>query len=140
MDETGVTWIVTADSVEARAFSERVRGGPLQALPEFCVVAHNAKRGHPGQDDRAEHESHLRFFRRLSTRLSLGASRGEFERLALMGPPRVLGLLKLALTPEVLRRVDVIDPHERLHDDLEMLRGHLAQARSRTWTPEAARR
>ncbi|TAJ71997.1 MAG: host attachment protein [Phenylobacterium sp.] len=138
MDEGGVTWIVAADAVEARVFSERVRGGPLRALPECSVSANAAERRHHGLDNRAEHESHLRFFRRIATRLALAASRGEFERLALMGPPRALGLLRLALPSEVARRVDVTDPHDRALDDAETLRRCLSQARARTWSPNAA--
>ena len=137
MDQGSVTWIVTADAAEARIFCERARTGPLQELPELRMAASEQERAagrHHGGNERAdEHAPDRRFLRRVATRVSLGASRGEFERLVLMGPPRALGILKKALPPAVAARIDVTDPHERKHDDPGALRQHLRQARARSW-------
>ena len=133
MDEGGVTWIVTADAAEARIFAERARTGPLKELPELRMAAGHAE-CRPSTDDSAQHEAELRFLRRVATRLALGAARGEFERLALVGPPRALGLLKLALPEAVVKRIDVTDPHERRQDDPDALRRHVREARARTWS------
>lgn len=138
MDQGGVTWIVTADAAEARIFKERVRSGALAELPELRMVATEAEREagrRQGPDGRtAQHEPERRFLRRVATRVALGAGKGEFDRLVIMGPPRALGLLKGALPPEVAARIDVTDPHERKQDDPDALRRHLREARARTWS------
>jgi protein required for attachment to host cells len=133
MDQGSLTWIVTADASEARVFCERARTGPLKELPELRMAASDAERRRRSEGDQGQHEGELRFLRRVASRLALGASRGEFERLALIGPPRALGLLKMALPPEVVKRVDVTDPHERRWDDPDALRQHLRDARARSW-------
>ena len=138
MDQGSVTWIVTADAAEARIFCERARTGPLQELADLRMAAseeeRTAGRHHRGNERADEHAADRRFLRRVATRVSLGASRGEFERLVLMGPPRALGILKKALPPAVVARIDVTDPHERKHDDPGALRQHLRQARARSWS------
>jgi len=89
---------------------------------------------HHGDPRAPQHEPERRFLRRVANRVAVEASRGEFERLVLMGPPRALGYLKLALPPEVMARLDVTDPHERKLDDAETLRRHLREARARSWS------
>lgn len=138
MDQASVTWIVTADSQEARVFCERARTGPLQELATLRMCATDGERAagrHHRSDQRApQHEPERRFLRRVANRVALEAGKGEFERLVLMGPPRALGFLKMALPPGVVARIDVTDPHARRHDDAEALRQHLRQARARSWS------
>lgn len=148
MDEGGVTWIVTADAVEARIFAERVRSGALRELPELRMTASGSERGagrgqaatvhqrqgagrHGAGERSPEHEAERRFLKRVATRLMLSAGRGEYDRLVLMGPPHALGALKQALPAAVRARVDVTDPHERKQDDAEALRVRLREARAR---------
>lgn len=149
MDEGGVTWIVTADAVEARFFSEPVRAGAVRELPELRMTASNAERGagrrqaatvhqrvgagrHGAGERSPEHEAERRFMKRVATRLMVSAGRGDFDRLVLMGPPHALGALRNALPASVVARVEVTDPHERKQDDTEALRRHLREARART--------
>jgi len=138
MDQGSVTWIVTADSAEARVFCERARTGPLRELPELHMAATDAERTaghrHHGDPGARQHEPEQRFLRRVANRVALEAGKGEFERLVLMGPPRALGYLKQALPPEVVGRIDVTDAHERTHDDPEALRRRLREARARSWS------
>jgi protein required for attachment to host cells len=138
MDQGSVTWIVTADAQEARVFCERARTGPLHELSGLRMSANDdertAGRHHRGDERAPQHEPERRFLRRVATRVALEAARGEFERLVLMGPPRALGFLKMALPPEVVSRIDVTDPHARHHADPEALRQHLRQARARSWS------
>ncbi|UTP41177.1 host attachment protein [Phenylobacterium sp. LH3H17] len=148
MDEFGVTWIVTADAVEARFFSEPVRAGALRELPDLRMTASNAERGagrrqgatvhqrvgagrHGAGERSPEHEAERRFMTRVATRLMVSAGRGDFDRLVLMGPPHALGALKSALPASVAARLEVTDPHERKQDDAESLRRHLREARAR---------
>lgn len=149
MHEDSVTWIVTADAVEARVFAERSWAGELRELPELRMTATEAERsagrrqsvtvhqrtgmGRHGAGERSpEHEAERRFLNRVAARLMLSAGRGEFDRLVLMAPPHALGALKQALPPAVAARVDATDPHERKQDDAETLRRHLRDARART--------
>lgn len=138
MDQGGVTWIVAADAAEARVFCEQVRTGILCELPDLHMSVTDAERTavrHRRGDDRGgQHEPERRFLGRVATRVTLGASQNEFDRLVLMGPPRALGLLKMALPPEVLARIEVTDPHERRQDDPSALRQHLRPARARSPT------
>lgn len=137
MDQGSVTWIVTADAAEARVFCERARTGPLREVADLHMAATDEERTaghrHHGDPSAPQHEPERRFLRRVATRVALEAGKGEFERLVLMGPPRALGYLKMALPPEVVARIDVTDPHDRRQDDPEALRGHLREARARSW-------
>ena len=134
MDQGSVTWIVTADGREARVFCERARTGPLHELPALHMAAtddeQSAGRHHRGDERAPEH----RFLRRVAMRVAVEAGKGEFHRLVLMGPPRALGFLKMALPPEVVARIDVTDPHVRRHDDADALRKRLREARARSWS------
>lgn len=136
MDQSSVTWIVAADAAEARIFCEQVRTGSLHEFPDLHMSVtdeeRTAVRHHRAEDRGGQHEPERRFLGRVAARVALGASQGEFEQLVLMGPPRALGLLKMALPPEVLARIDVTDPHERRQDDPDALRQHLRQARARS--------
>ncbi len=137
MNEGSVTWIVAADSVEARVFCERARSGPLKEVPSLRMEATEAERTaghhHRGDQRAPQHEPERRFLKRVAQRVALEAGRGEFERLVLMGPPRALGYLKMALPPELVARIDVTDPHERTREDAEALRLRLREARARSW-------
>lgn len=155
MDQGGVTWIVAADAAEARVFSERVRSGPLQELPELHMAITDDERA-AGRRQRASvyagwgsrrhaaggrdpaHAAEAQFLRRVANRLMIAAGRGEFDRLVLMGPPHALGALRLALPDSLAQRLDVTDAHARKHDDAEALRVHLREARARSWRSEAA--
>jgi protein required for attachment to host cells len=136
MDQGSVTWIVTADGAEARIFCERARTGPLKELADLHMAATDEERiaghRHHGDPRAPQHEPERRFLRRVANRVALEAGKGEFERLVLMGPPRALGYLRMALPAEVVARIDVTDSHERKQDDPETLRQHLRQARART--------
>ena len=138
MDQGSVTWIVTADAREARVFCERARTGPLQELDALRMSATDHERSagahHRGDQRAPQHEPERRFLRRVANRVALEAGKGEFERLILMGPPRALGFLKMALPPEVVARIDVTDPHARHHDDLDALRRRLREARAGSWS------
>lgn len=138
MDQGAVTWIVTADAHEARVFCERARTGPLREVSELRMAATDAELAageqHRGNQRRPQHEPERRFLRRVANRVALEAGKGEFERLVLMGPPRALGFLKMALPPEIVARIDVTDPHERRQDNADELRRHLRDARARSWS------
>lgn len=148
MDVGGVTWIVTADAVEARIFAERVRSGAVKELEELRMSATDAERsaGHKQRatvHDRQGHGRHgagensnsdeatRRFLKRVANSLSLAAGKGEFDKLVLMGPPRALGVLKDLLPTQLAAKVETTDPHERKRDTADDVRQHLREARAR---------
>lgn len=148
MDQGGVTWIVTADARQARVFSERVRGGELIELAQLRMHADEQDRpgahshhatvhdrngpGRHGAGDRdPSREAERRFLKRVAARLVEAAGAGEFDALALMAPPRALGVLRTALTPAVAGKVEVSDPHERRDQGAAEMRKRLREARSR---------
>lgn len=155
MEAVSTTWVVAFDAREAKFFAEPARSGPLRELPRMHMAATDAERtagggqrgtvharSGPGRSAAGEqypaHAAEARFLKRVATQLSVAASRGEFDRLALMGPPHALGALRTALPHAVAARVDVTDPHLRVHDDAEAMRRVLREARARTWRPQNA--
>lgn len=150
MDQGGITWIVAADAEEARVFSERVRSGPLRELSELHMSATEDERGagrgqtatvhartgerrHGAGGREPAHEAEARFLRRVANRLMVEAGRGAFDHLVLMGPPHALGALRRALPASLAGRVQAADARARKHDDAEAMRGHLREARARSW-------
>jgi Protein required for attachment to host cells len=141
MDVTGTTWIVAADGVQARVFEERVRAGEVRERTDLRLVADDgdhpgahrhvsAAHGEPGRE--AADEAERRFLRRVAEALERAAQAGAYERLAILAPPRALGMLRGELGPAAQRRLEVCDPHERIRDDADAIRQHLREARART--------
>lgn len=148
MDRGGLTWIVAADARQARIFAERIRGGEVIELPArrmradegdqpgrhspHGTVHEPAGLGRHGAGERdTARETERRFLKRLAARLVEAAGGGEFDCLALMAPPRALGILRGALPPAVAAKIEVCDPHERRDDGPAEIRLHLRQARGR---------
>lgn len=148
MEDTGVTWIVAADAMEARIFAERARSGAVKELTELRMASTSTEQGAgrgqratghqrhgPGQHGVGEHDPHVeaerRFLKRVANRLTLESGQGAFDRLVLMGPPKALGILKAELPPAVAAKIEATDPHERRRDDADEIRRHLRDARAR---------
>lgn len=148
MEVGGVTWIVAADAIEARIFAERVRSGPVKELVSMRMSATDAEReehhkpqatvhdrhghGRHGAGERKDGDDALRrFLRRVASSLSLAATRGDYDSLVLMGPPRALGVLRDVLPGPIAARVEASDPHERRRDTADEVRQHLREARAR---------
>lgn len=112
------TWIVVADSARARIFDSFGASGPLH---ERVDETHPAGRLHaqdltsdlPGRSfDRMGQGRHkmanrtnpkdreaLSFAKTLASRLEKARTGGEFEKLVLIAAPKMLGLLRDALSP-----------------------------------------
>lgn len=148
MELTGTTWIVAADAAAARIFEERLRAGDVREREDLRVRADSSDQpqshrhmatvhegggfGRHGAGTReASDEAERRFLRRVAESLEAAAKRDAFDRLVLMAPPRALGLLRAELGPACLRRLDVCDPHERVHDDADAIRQRLRDARAK---------
>jgi protein required for attachment to host cells len=55
----------------------------------------------------------------------------RFDHLAVMAPPRALGVLRKALPTALARRVTVTDPLDRLDESVAAIQDHLRAARLR---------
>lgn len=133
------TLVILADGVQARGLAERRRHGPLAELASWSLKADEADRhlarthggtvtdrvGY-GRDNVLEappaEAAEKRFLEGVAERINRSAAGGEFEHLVLMAPPRALGVLRQALKPAVLRRIDVTDDHERIKATAEEVR------------------
>lgn len=138
-------WIVVADQSLARIFAMESRLSPLEELES---LVHPAGRQHPGElvSDRSGREaapggSHHavepdvarkeaeaeKFAAQVAAELERGRQAGDFDQLIVVAPPRMLGLLRQAITPAVADCVE----HE-LHNEFARMspgeiREHLAE-------------
>lgn len=146
MTEKLETLVILADGVQARGLAERRGHGPLAELASWSLKADEADRhlarthggtvtdrvGY-GRDNVLEappaEAAEKRFLEGVAERINRSAAAGEFERLVLMAPPRALGVLRQALKPAVLRRIDVTDDHERIKATADEVRAILRDLR-----------
>ncbi|MFN3515301.1 MAG: host attachment protein [Phenylobacterium sp.] len=139
MTERLETLVILADGLQARGLAERRRHGPLAELASWSLKADEADRhlarthggtitdrvGY-GRDNVLEappaEAAEKRFLEEVAERINRSAAAGEFERLVLMAPPRALGVLRQALKPTVVRRIEVTDDHERIKATADQVR------------------
>jgi protein required for attachment to host cells len=88
------------------------------------AVAHHSTGGdHPARD----HELHL-FVGRMIAMLSESLERKPFDRLIIVAPPRVLGLLRAQMSDALQKRVRAEVAKDLIHESEARLREHLAEA------------
>jgi len=105
MDERIIrTWILVADSAEARLFLSYPGQRGWFEMHRFT---------HPQKDTLPKEMAADDFARQLSEYLDVNLSRANYERLVLVAPAEFLGLLRSRLTKQVERRVI-----ETLNEDL----------------------
>jgi protein required for attachment to host cells len=113
-----VTWILIADGMHARVLCQRAPGGTLATLPDYELAApavkgfsRDLKSDRPGRafdtgsgqrhamEPRSDPHSQekLAFARKVAGLLNEAAACGEFQRLVLVAPPRMLGALRSQL-------------------------------------------
>ena len=140
------TWIVTADDRRVAVHEERVRGGRLHPVPAEALeadhglsdhahratvhVRHGDMRHGAGERD-VSHLEAQRFLGQVAQMIQAAAEAKRFQRLVLMAPPRALGILRGALGKDVTDRLELTEPHERLHLAAPALRQALRAARTR---------
>lgn len=129
------TWIVVADSARARIFSSerRDRGWELvEAIehpegrahtPELVTEMPALERGELPK----EHEAKV-FARQLARRLEAALHRREFQRLVLVAPPELMGLLRKSLSPQVSAVIA-----DEITKDLSQLRQDDLEGRIASW-------
>jgi protein required for attachment to host cells len=151
MDTGGSTWVVVADAERVRVLLERTRGGDLielhsealsqggderpQSHRRFATVHESVGAGRHGAGERdVGHEAAQRFFHRVAQRLEARLHERAFDSLAIIAPPRALGLLKSALDGKVSARLTAADARDCIDETPERVRGRLRHARAETWS------
>lgn len=136
------TLILVADGGASRAFEEHRRHGPLVERADWSARAGKAASGQGGTVvDRHGHGRHnvlegspadaseREFLNSVAARLDEAAAHGVFEKLVLIAPPKALGVLREAIKPTTWGRIELCDPHDRIHETPEALRAHLHAVR-----------
>lgn len=139
-----VRWIVVADQTLARIFTLDRLTAPLceieslvhpeGRLHEGDMVSDRPGRGSvPGSagrhavenDQRRKEASTEAFAREIADRLDRARHEQRFEKLAIIAPPRMLGLIRKGLTPLTAERVDHTVPKELARLEPSSIRSHL---------------
>lgn len=146
MIEDGRTLVVLADGRRVRLFEEARLAGPLHERGEWLkgmapfeqpggtqrVTVH----ARAGGSTHASHEpprdkGERQFLTDLVEHLEHVVKDHHFDHLAVMAPPRALGVLRKALPAALAKRVAVTDPHDRLDESVVAVQEHLRAARLR---------
>jgi protein required for attachment to host cells len=146
MIEDGRTLVVLADGRRVRLLEEARLAGPLHEHVEWLrgvapfeqpdgtqpVTVH----ARTGGSTHASHEpprdkGERRFLTDLAEHLEQLVRAHHFDHLAIMAPPRALGVLRKALPAALAKRVAVTDPHDRLDESIVLIESHLRAARLR---------
>jgi protein required for attachment to host cells len=151
MDPGGVTWVVVADAERIRIFLERRRSGELVELEAERMTAADDERpeghrhratvhassgaGRHGAGERQpEREAAQRFLHRVARRLEARLHDRAFDALAILAPPRALGLLRSELSGKVSARLTAAEAHECVGETADQIRARLCHVRAGTWS------
>jgi len=139
-----IRWILVADQSLARIFRAANRTAPLEEIESMVhpegrlhegeLVSDRAGRGNvPGSSGRHAVENDTRrkeaasesFARDIAARLDRARHEQHFEKLAIIAPPRMLGLIRKALSSQTADRVDHEVAKELARQDAAAIRTHL---------------
>lgn len=136
--------LVVADGRRARFFEEPGRGAALaerhdwgEGLEPQDATAPGRPRvfqrfghgSHVGEADSPRERSEARFLKDLAVRIGDLVARERFDTVALIAPPRALGVLRAALPPAVASRLGPDEAAERCEHRPEDLRSVLRRLR-----------
>ena len=140
---TGRTWVVVADSSHASIYLREQRNSPLQQVASFedpqarlreqdltSDIPGRAGRNGLGRDavdsdySAKDHERQV-FARQVCGTVEHARSRGEFEELILIAPPRLLGMMREGLSRPTLGRVSREIPKNLVQMPPERLQPYL---------------
>lgn len=146
MIEDGRTLVVLADGRRVRLFEEARLAGPLheqvawlKGVAPFEQPAGTQRvtvHARAGGSTHASHEpprdkGERQFLTDLAEHLEQVVRDHKFDHLAIIAPPRALGVLRKALPSALAKRVTVSDPHDRLDEPVAEVQEHLRAARLR---------
>ena len=136
--------LVVADGRRARLFEEPSRGAALAERPGWVeglaqgratakgrprVFQRFGNGSHVGETDSPQGRSEDRFLKDLAVRIGDLVMRERFDTVALIAPPKALGVLRAALRPAVASRLGPDEAAERCEDRPEDLRAVLRRLR-----------
>lgn len=151
------TWIVSADAGRARIFAEQNPSKPLQEIEDMVNGAarlrdvdintdgtspqsagkstHSTGGALPGNDYQPQttpeqHNAEI-FAKEVSSFLLQAKNAGKFQKLALVASPKFLGLLRVALDPQLTNLVSMEINKDYTHSNAqqlqEQIKAHQAQ-------------
>jgi protein required for attachment to host cells len=142
------TWIVIADGMHARILRQDKPGGPLAAAldrelyePASHGFSRDLKSDAPGRafdpgsgarhsmEPRTDPKTHEKqtFARRVADLINDAASRGTFDQLVLVAPPRTLGELRTQLDDSARKLVIGEVHHDLVKTPIHELPQHLSE-------------
>lgn len=137
--------LVVADGRHARLFEERRRGAALVERPEWLeglapetveasppvrVFQRFGSGSHTVEGDTPRERSEARFLNDLAERVAVVVARERFDAVALIAPPRALGVLRAALPSAAAERLGPSEAAERCEETPEDLRIALRRLRA----------
>lgn len=137
--------LVVADGRHARLFEQRRRGAALVERPEWLegVAPETVESSPPGrvfqrfgpgshtvEGETPRERSEVRFLDDLAERVVLVVARERFDAVALIAPPRALGVLRAALPSVAADRLGPSEPAERCEETADELRAVLRRLRA----------
>lgn len=124
---TGRTWVVVADSSQASIYLREQRNSPLRTVTTIQDFPSRPEEQPPadGKDAQPAANGNLPLARQVCGTLERGRSRGAFEELILIAPPRVLGMMRDSLTKPTLGRVRREIPKNLVRCQPERIRHYL---------------
>ena len=138
-------WVIVADASQARVME--MRGSELTVVRELDNAAGRARSqnlvsdqaGRTNKSGRrirsamdpptSPHEKQVNLFAsRLAKLLDAAAEAGDYERLTLVAPPHLLGLLRNEISRDVRRRLSGQIAKDLVHADLSSVKTVVAEA------------
>ncbi|MDR6627870.1 host attachment protein [Caulobacter segnis] len=133
MNPDAITLVVVADGRRARLLEQPRIDGPLHDRPEWLadVKEHHdhAAPSHITHSGDARDRAEKAFLTDLAKRLEGLAGKHHFDQVVLIAPPRALGHLREALSPNLAKKVVGSDPHERVDATIITLEAAVHAAR-----------
>jgi protein required for attachment to host cells len=133
MNPDAITLVVVADGRRARLLEQPRIDGPLHDRPEWLadVKEHHdhAAPSHITHSGDARDRAEKAFLTGLAKRLEGLAGKHHFDQVVLIAPPRALGHLREALSPNLAKKVVGSDPHERVDATIITLEAAVHAAR-----------
>ena len=133
MNPDAITLVVVADGRRARLLEQPRIDGPLHDRPEWLadVKEHHdhAAPSHITHSGDARDRAEKAFVTGLAKRLEGLAGKHHFDQIVLIAPPRALGHLREALSPNLAKKVVGSDPHERVDATIITLEAAVHAAR-----------
>jgi protein required for attachment to host cells len=142
-DESAASFFDAADAKASLALVDKFEN-PAARLhdrdlesdrPGRVLSSVTSGRSDVGGDRSARRSSHEDFARRIAERIERGRNAHEFDRLVLIAGPRMLGLIRDAMSAPARQLVVAEVAKDLVHSDEQAIREHLPRAAFRGGAP-----